>query len=244
MINIVIPMLGNNKFENNNEYQYPKPLIEIMNKPLIERSLDSLRMIPGEKRFIFIVNTADCQSYSLDNVLRLVAEPTSVIIPLEKETGGAVCSTLMAIDYIDNNDPLIVVNSDQIIDHDLDKIMFDFVNRELDAGIICFDSVYPRWSYIRLDDDDNVIETSEKRPISRNAIAGFYYFKKGGLFVTSAMQAIERDASTDGRYYLSSTFNELILEGRKIGYYRIANSDYYNFHSPQVLKEYEKKLAL
>lgn len=243
MINIVIPMLGNNKFENNVEYQYPKPIIDINNKPLIERSLDSLRMIPGEKRFIFIVNTADCQLYSLDNILRLVAEPTSEIIRLEKETGGAVCSTLMSIDYIDNNDPLIVVNSDQIIDYNLDKIMNDFVNRDLDAGVICFDSVYPKWSYIRIDDDDTVIETSEKRPISRNAIAGFYYFKKGGLFVSSAMRTIERDASIDGQYYLSSTLNELILDGRKIGYYRIPNSDYYNFHSPQILKEYEKKLV-
>ena len=236
-------MLGNNKFDNNIEYQYPKPLIEINNKPLIERSLDSLRIIPGDKRFIFIVNSKDCQSYSLDNVLRLVAEPESVIIPLEKETGGAICSALMAIDYIDNNDPLIIVNSDQIINDDLGKITNDFVDRDLDAGIICFDSVYPKWSYIRLDDDDNVIETSEKRPISRNAIAGFYYFKHGDLFVTSAMQAIERDASIDGRYYLSSTFNELILNGRKIGFYSIANSDYYNFHSPQVLKEYEKQLS-
>ena len=243
MINIIIPMLGNNKFDNNIEYQYPKPLIEINKKPLIERSLDSLRMILGEKRFIFIVNATDCQSYSLDNVLRLVAEPTSVIIPLEKETGGAICSALMAIDYIDNNDPLIVLNSDQIIDYDLDKITNDFVDRDLDAGIICFDSVYPKWSYIRLDDDDNVIETSEKRPISRNAIAGFYYFKQGNMFVSSAMRTIERDARIDGRFYLSSTFNELILDDKKLGYYKIPTTDYYNFHSPQILKEYEKKLA-
>ena len=236
-------MLGNNKFDNNIEYQYPKPLIEINKKPLIERSLDSLRMILGEKRFIFIVNATDCQSYSLDNVLRLVAEPTSVIIPLEKETGGAICSALMAIDYIDNNDPLIVLNSDQIIDYDLDKITNDFVDRDLDAGIICFDSVYPKWSYIRLDDDDNVIETSEKRPISRNAIAGFYYFKQGNMFVSSAMRTIERDARIDGRFYLSSTFNELILDDKKLGYYKIPTTDYYNFHSPQILKEYEKKLA-
>lgn len=241
MLNILVPMSGMNNFESE-EYRYPKPLIEINGKPLIELVVECLDQIKGEKRFIFIVNAADCQKYHLDSVLRLITKYRGVIIELEKETAGATCSALMAIDHIDNDDALIISNGDHIFNYDLNRAISGFESRGVDAGTVCFDSVHPKWSFVRLDKNNKIIETAEKRPLSRNAIAGLYYFRHGSDFVRAAMKTIEKDASVNGRFYVSPTLNELVLEGKNLEIHAIHSSAYYNFYSPHKIKEYEEFL--
>jgi dTDP-glucose pyrophosphorylase len=241
MINILIPMSGENRF-NNTEYQYPKPLIEVNRKPLIEWVIDCLDKIKEEKRFIFVVNANDCQKYNLDSVLKLITHDRSVVIQLEKGTKGAACSALMAIDYINNNDALLISSSDHIFEYDLNNVFSDFYARELDAGTVCFDSLHPKWSFVRLDDKKNIIETAEKRPLSRNAIAGLYFFKHGSDFISSAMKTIEKNTDVDGQFYISTTLNELVLNGKSMGIFTIPNSAYHNIYSAHKLKEYEDHL--
>lgn len=241
MLNILIPMGGSSDFDSE-EYRYPKPLIEINGKPLIELVVDCLDKIQGEKRFIFIVNATDCQKYHLDSVLHLITGDSGIVIQLEKETKGAACSALMAIDFIDNNDALMISNGDHIFDCDLNSVVSEFESRCVDAGTICFDSVHPKWSFVRLDKNNKIIETAEKRPLSRNAIAGLYYFRRGSDFVRAAMKTIEKDASVNGRFYVAPTLNELVLEGKNLEIHLIPSSAYHNFYSPHKLKEYEDYL--
>lgn len=241
MLNILIPMGGVADFDSE-EYRYPKPLIEINGKPMIELVVACLNQIKGEKRFIFIVNAADCQKYHLDNVLRLITNDCGVVIQLEKETAGAACSALMAIDHIDNNDALMISNGDHIFNYDLNRVISGFESRSVDAGSVCFDSVHPKWSFVRLDENNKIIETAEKRPLSRNAIAGLYYFKHGSDFVRAAKKTIEKDASVNGRFYVAPTLNELVLEGKNLEIHSIPSSSYHNFYSPHKLKEYEDSL--
>ncbi len=238
MLNILIPMGGHTQFDNQ-EFQYPKPLIEINGKPLIERVVQCLDQIKHQKRFIFVVSKNDCQLYHLDNVLRLITENNCVIIELERSTRGAACSALMAIDYIDNDEPLIISNSDHIIDYDLDLILTQFLQRKIDAGTICFESVHPKWSFVRLDENDKIVETAEKRPLSRNAIAGFYYFRKGSDFVQAAMKMIQKDVNVNGNYYTAPVINELVLESKDLEIFTIPSDAYHNFYSPHKIKEYE-----
>lgn len=241
MLNILIPMGGISDFDSE-EYRYPKPLIEIHGKPLIELVVSCLEQIKIEKRFIFIVNTTDCQKYHLDNVLRLITNDCGVVIQLEKETAGAACSALMAIDYINNDDALLISNGDHIFDYDLNLVVSEFESKEVDAGTVCFDSVHPKWSFVRLDNNNKIIETAEKRPLSRNAIAGLYYFKQGSDFVRAAKKTIEKDASVNGRFYVAPTLNELVLEGKNLEIHSIPSALYHNFYSPHKLKEYEDSL--
>src|SRR3989338_2250494 len=198
--------------------------------------------IKGEKRFIFIVNAGDCQKYHLDNVLRLITNDCGVVIQLEKETAGAACSALMAIDHIDNNDALMISNGDHIFNYDLNRVISGFESRSVDAGSVCFDSVHPKWSFVRLDENNKILQISEKRPLSRNAIAGLYYFKHGSDFVRAAKKTIEKDASVNGRFYVAPTLNELVLEGKNLEIHSIPSSTYHNFYSPHKLKEYEDSL--
>lgn len=241
MINVLIPLGGKSPFFDEAEYRFPRPLIEINGISMIELVIRNLERIPEPKKFIFVVNAEDCQKFHLDQVLRLLTDGHCEIVRLNGPTRGAACSALMAIEHINTSDSLIISNGDQIIDTELDLIIDQFETAGYDAGVLCFDTVHPRWSFVRLDEKGQIIETAEKRPISRHAIAGFYYFKQGADFVRAAMKMIEKDAEVDGLYYIAPSINELVLENKKLGIHQIDNDSYYTFYSPQKIKEYEKR---
>lgn len=163
MINVLFPMSGATKFFDSAEYPYPKPLIEIFDKSIIEMVIEDFKKIKEDLFFIFIVNDEDCRKFHLDNVLKLLTDDRCHIIRLKKNTQGAACSALMAIEQINNNSPLIIANSDQIIGDDLNKIVQFFNDNKADAGALCFESIHPRWSYARII-DGKIMETAEKDP--------------------------------------------------------------------------------
>lgn len=241
MINILIPLAGKNQFFPEAEYPFPKPLIEFNSKTMIEHIIDNFSTIQKEKQFIFIVNSEDCKKYHLDNVLNILTNHTCKIIKLDNETKGAACSAMMAVEYIDNDTPLIISNADQLFDICLDEVVNSFASS--DAGVITFESIHPRWSYVRLDSENKVTETAEKRPISKSAIAGFYYFTKGSAFINSSSKMIKKDASVNGLYYIAPALNELVLESKTINIFQIENSKYHTFYTPQKIKEYERLMS-
>ena len=241
MINILIPLAGKNQYFSETDYPFPKPLIEFNGKTMIEHIIDNFSSIQKEKQFIFIVNSEDCKKYHLDNVLNILTNHTCKIIKLDNETKGAACSAMMAVAYIDNDTPLIISNADQLFDICLDEVILNFDNN--DAGVITFESIHPRWSYVRLDSENKVTETAEKRPISKSAIAGFYYFKNGKDFVSSSSKMIKKDASVNGLYYVSPVLNEMVLENKTINIFKIENEKYHTFYTPQKIKEYERLIS-
>ena len=238
MINILIPLAGSNQFFNKAEYPFPKALIEINGKTMIEHVINNFTTIEGSKQFIFIVNNEDCKKYHLDTVLNLLTDSQCKIVRINGETKGAACSAVMAIEYINNDIPLIIANGDQILDIDLEEIIKEFSS--VDGGIISFDSVHPRWSYVRLDKEDFIVETAEKRPLSKHAIAGFYFYKRGQDFIESTMKMIKKDANVDGSYYIAPTFNEMVLKNKKLIVKKIEKNDYHTFYTPKKIQEYER----
>lgn len=237
MINVLIPAMGYSNFFKDS--YFPKPLIEINGKTILETvvcNYDSLK----DKNFIFIFNDDECKKFHLDSSVKILS-PNCKVIKLINQTAGALCTSLMAIDFINNDAPLIIANSDQLINIDYSSVVAFFNNNSLDAGLITFPDIHPRWSYARVK-DNNVVEVAEKRPISKEAIAGFYYYQKGCYFVEAAQKVILKQNSLEGRYYISSSINELILEGKKIGIYNIQKSQYFSFYSPSKIKEYEATL--
>lgn len=240
MTNVLMTMAGKSAFFDSPEFIYPKPLIEIQGKTMIEMAINNYKGISGDIRFIFVVNSRDCTKYHLDNVLGLLTDGKCEIIRINSETKGAACSALMAIDTINNDDTLIIANSDQVIEEDINKALKLFKKNTFDSAVITFSTVHPRWSYVKVDGNGMIIEAAEKRPISKKAIAGFYYFSKGKYFVEAAMRSIEKNASVDDVFYVAPTLNELILKGMRLGTYEIANAKYHTFYSPQKIEEYEK----
>ena len=241
-MNILYLMAGKSIFFNENDYSYPKPLIEINDKTMIEHTIENISSINEEKNFIFVLNEYDCTKYHLDNAISLLIEKKNLtLLKLSKETMGALASSFFAIDYIDNSSELIICNYDQIINNNnINKAISFFKSNNAMAGIITFESIHPRWSYAKQDSFGNIIQTAEKDPISKNAIAGFYYFQNGTKFIDAAKKVILNNAHCNGLFYISSVFNELILDNHKILQYKIDKHDYYTFYSPTKIKDYLK----
>jgi len=238
VLNILIPLGSHANFSENAEYPYPKPLVEIAGKPMIQKVIENLSQISGEKRFIFILREEDCRRFHLDTTVRLLVGDDAIVIKLQSKTKGAVCSALLAVDYICNTSPLVIANGDQLFETDLNECLRLFRSDKADAGCLCIDSVHPRWSYVRLN-DDSIVEAAEKLPISRNAIAGFYYFLHGKSFVEAAKSSIRKDVNLNGIYYIAPVLNELILGNCKLKAITISKNDYHAFYSPQKIEEYE-----
>jgi dTDP-glucose pyrophosphorylase len=241
MLTIIVPMAGGSAFYPETEHRYPKIFQEILGRPMIQVVVENLMKIDGEKRFIFIVNDSDVKKYKLDNVLNMLTNNNCDIVLQKASTKGAVCSLLLAVKLINHDNPILISNADQTIDHNLDRIMSYFYQTDVDGGVVCFDSVHPQWSYARVIDNHRLVETAEKEPISRNAIAGLYYFARGRDFVESAMNAIIKDRSHGGMYYTSSVLNEMILHNKNLRTYRIESGEYHSFYSPEKIKEFERR---
>ncbi|MDI6773838.1 MAG: glycosyltransferase family 2 protein [Verrucomicrobiota bacterium] len=239
MLSILVPICGKTRFDNE-AFGYPKPLIEIRGRPMIHYVIECLGRIRAPKRFIFPVMEEDCLQYHLDDVLRLLMGESGAVIRLAKRTAGAACTALLAIEHIDNADSLLISNSDHVILDDLNRIHEEFARRDVDGGVVCFDSVHPQWSFVRIDEGGGIVEAAEKRPISRNAVAGLYYFKRGADFVRCAMASIRKDARVNGHFYVSSALNEMVLEGRRLEAVRIDNANYHNFYESGKIKEFER----
>ena len=238
-MNLVIPIASNSKFFSIEEYGYPKPLIEIAGKPMIEHVIHNLTQGMNFKKIIFIVKQDECDKYHLDNTLNLLSPIKPEIIKLRADTRGALCSVLLAIEHINHGEPLVIANADQLFDDGISAPIKKFMTSDLDAACITFNSVHPRWSYVRLDEQNLVVETAEKRPISRHAIAGLYMYKRGSEFIEQSMDSIKHGTSIEGQYFISPVFNEYVLGNKKVGHYEVANDLYHTFYSPQKIGEYE-----
>jgi len=238
MIQILVPMAGPSDFFKPEDYPFPKPLIEVGGRPMIQRVVENLQTAGKTVSFTFVVPQDHIGRFSLDRTLRLLA-PDCNIIPLRGTTRGGLCSALLAIDTIDPDQPLVLSNSDQILDLDLGSLIGSFEDASADAAVPTFDSIHPRWSYVRVGDDGRVQEAVEKQVISRHAIAGLYYFRTAKTFVDAAFRHLLSNHSFTGSFYIAPVLNELILDGKKVVATPIENHRYFSFYSPLKLKEFE-----
>lgn len=235
---ILMPIAGSNN--QNEKSQYIKTLYEIGKKTVLQYVYESLNHIT-DAEFIIVLRHEDICQYHLDDMVKLLIPDVKVIVA-EGATKGAACSCLLAIDEIKDDEPLLIVGSDQVLNINPQEVINHFVERDLDGGVIVFDDIHPRWSYVKLDENEMVVEAAEKRPISRNATTGFYYFKRGKDFITSAQRMIKKGACVNGQYYVCPCYNEMVLQQKKIGVFRISKDDYFNLNQQKGMDDYEMYL--
>lgn len=211
-MNVLIPMAGAGSRFASAGYTFPKPLIEVNGKPMIQVVVDNLNV---DAHFIFICQKEHYEKYNLQSVLNLIA-PGCDIVQVDGLTEGAACTTLLAKDLINSDEPLLMANSDQFIEWNSNECLYAFTADSIDGGIVTFESTHPKWSFAKLGDDGFVSEVAEKNPISNLATVGVYYWKHGSDYVKYAEQMIEKNIRTNNEFYVCPVFNEAIADGKKI----------------------------
>ncbi len=242
-LNVLVLMAGPGGSFEREGYAFPKNLFEIMGKPLIEHVLQSLKPLKAyNPHLVCAVKKEENERFYTSSVIQLI-QPDALAYEVT-ETAGAACTALLGVEYINNDDPLVIVNGDQVLQADLKAAIDSFRKQDLDGGIIVFEGVHPRWSFVKCGADGLVVEAAEKRPISQLATAGFYYFKQGKDFVASAMSMISKDAHVSELFYICPSYNEMILQQKRIGIYKVEKSEYFPLTSPKEVKEYESALGI
>ena len=211
-LNVLIPMAGAGSRFQQAGYTFPKPLIDVMGKPMIQVVVENLNI---DANFIYVVQKEHKMKYNLDTLLNLIT-PGCKVVEVDGLTEGAVCTALMAKEYIDDDNPLFFANSDQLVEWDSNEFMYKMNETDSDGGIVTFRSTHPKWSFAKINDKGFVVEVAEKNPISNIATVGFYYWKKGSDFVKYAEQMIEKNIRVNNEFYVCPVFNQAIQDNKKI----------------------------
>ena len=239
-LNVLIPMAGRGNRFKEKGYTFPKPLIEVFGKPMIQLIVDNLNI---KANYIFIVLKEHYESYQLRHLLNLIA-PNCKIVQVDTVTEGAACTTLLAKDLINNDNPLLIANSDQFIVWNSNETMYSFSNNNIDGGMLVFNSVHPKWSFAKLDEHGFIEKVAEKDPISDIASVGIYYWSKGSEYVKCAEQMISKNIRVNDEFYVCPVINESIQNGKKFKIKYVEKM--YGIGTPEdleyFLKEYKGKV--
>lgn len=237
-LKVVIPMAGEGKSFKTAGHVFPKPLIDIKGKPMIQWVVENVNV---DGKFIFIVQKKHLERYNLQYLLNLIA-PGCEIISVKDPGKGAAESVLHAKGLFNDEDPIAIINSDQLIKWNSNEFFYAMAADECDGGIVTFESTHPKWSFVRTGDDGFAAEVAEKKPISNLATAGVYYFKKGKDFVKYAEQMIASNIRTLNEFYICPVYNEYVRDGKKIRIFPVKKM--WSFSTPKdvefFMQEYDQ----
>ena len=231
-LNVLIPMAGAGSRFQKAGYTFPKPLIEVKGKPMIQLVVENLNI---DANFIFVVQKSHREQYNLDTLLNLIT-PNCKIVEVDKMTEGAACTALLAKEYINNEDPLFFANSDQFVEWDSNEFMYKMNETDADGGIVSFTATHPKWSFAKTNEKGLVTEVAEKNPISNTATVGYYYWKHGSDFVKYSEQMIKSNTRVNNEFYVCPVFNEAIQDDKQIRTFKIDRM--WGLGTPEDLKYY------
>jgi HAD superfamily hydrolase (TIGR01509 family) len=235
-LNVLIPMAGaGSRFEQAG-YTFPKPLIEINGKPMIQVVIENLNL---DANYIYVVQKSHRKKYNLDTLLNLLT-PGCKIVETDGLTEGAACTALLTKEHINNDNPLFFANSDQFVEWDSNEFMYKMQETDADGGIVTFTATHPKWSFAKVDENGLVTEVAEKNPISDIATVGYYYWKNGSDFVKYAEQMIENNIRVNDEFYVCPVFNQAIMDNKKIRIFNIEKM--WGLGTPEDLNKFLKNI--
>ena len=234
-MNILIPMAGDGTRFSEKGYTKPKPFIDVDGIPMIAKVIQSLNI---RGTYNFVCHQKHLKIYDIKKLLTSFQIDFN-IIEIEKKTDGAARTALMAKDHINNDEPLIIANSDQFLCWNSNEMLKKFRDEDQDGGIVTFQDSNPKWSFAKII-NAQVVEVAEKKVISNNATVGVYYWKHGKDFVSFAEEMIAQEIKTNNEYYICPVYNNAIKANKRIGYYEIAKDSMWGLGTPEDLEYYLK----
>lgn len=234
MINVVIPMAGAGSRFVKAGYKTPKPFIDVAGKPMIVRVMENLSY---QKVNFYLIARKEHVEAEREVVEKIEKEFGAKFILIDKLTEGMACTVLYARKYINNDLPLLLANSDQIVDISIGDYIEDSLNRKLDGSIMTFIDPHrdTKWSFAKVDGNGLVTEVKEKVAISEHATVGVYLYSRGRDFVDAAVDMIIENDRVNNEFYTCPTYNYAIKNGKKIGIYNIEFGQMHGVGTPEDL---------
>tara|TARA_R110000796_G_scaffold240591_1_gene361739 strand:+ start:8659 stop:9375 length:717 start_codon:yes stop_codon:yes gene_type:complete len=211
---ILIPMAGEGSRFSKEGYTFPKPLIDVNGKPMIQKVVENLDF---DCEYVFIVRQEHIEKYSglLDTIDRITNGNFS-FVAVDRLTEGAACTALLAEEFIDCEEDLLIANSDQFVEYEPNNFLTLKNLTNVDSMVFTFNAVHPKWSFVKTNSRGFVTEVAEKKPISNIATCGIYWYRHGSDFVKYAKQMIEKDIRVKNEFYIAPVYNELIQDGKSL----------------------------
>lgn len=223
---------------------HPKPLIKILGKTIVQWSVETLGL---EGNYIFCCKQEHIDKFEIDKKLKEIV-PNCKIVSINYQTNGPVQSALEASHLIDNDDELIISDTDHYLDWDPNYFNKKIRTQEIDGCVMVFPEECNSKvaSYVKLNNEGYVIEAAEKNLISKIGTAGLHYFKKGSDFVKYANEMIKRDIAYNNEFFVSLMYNLFAEADKKIIVYPVTKM--WALGSPTelnlFLKEHKQNLNL
>ncbi len=235
---ILIPMAGEGSRFAKEGYTFPKPLIDVNGKPMIQVVVENLDF---DAEYIFVVRKEHLKKYEgLEKTLYRITNNNCKIVEIDSLSEGAACTALLAKNLIDCDDDLLIANSDQVIEYSSVNFKTLKTMTNVDAIVFTFNSVHPKWSFVKTNSRGIVSEVAEKLPISDIATCGIYWYKKGSDFVKYAERMIEKNIRVNNEFYIAPVYNELILDKKTLIPYFV--HEMYGIGTPEDLNFYLNKI--
>lgn len=236
-MNLLIPMAGAGQRFVDAGYTVPKPLIDVEGLPMVVRVVKEAGFPDCQK--IFLVQYDHFRSHGAATILE-EHFPGCRIIPVQGVTQGAACTTLLARGLIDNDEPLVIMNSDQIIHWDAAGGLEWMLEEPSSGGIVTFQDPErnPKWSFAQVE-DNWVRRVAEKDPISDQATAGMYVWRRGRDYVSAAEQMILADERVNGEFYVCPVYNTAIQQGHRFRVFPV--QEMMGLGTPEDLYTYVKR---
>jgi dTDP-glucose pyrophosphorylase len=233
MINVIIPMAGLGSRFVNKGYSVPKPFIPVLGKTMIENVVSNI----GLDATYYLIVRKEHYEFHKELINRIQKQNIKFIV-IPKLTEGPLSTSLFALKHINNEVPLLIANSDQIIDMSFNDLVKDSILRKLDGSILTFNDNSPKWSYVEINEHKLVTRAVEKQVISQYATAGVYFFNKGSEFVNASIELIINNDRVNNEFYVCPVYNYLIQNGSKIGIFNIESSKMHGIGTPEDLDAY------
>jgi RpiB/LacA/LacB family sugar-phosphate isomerase len=239
---LLVPIAGKGQRFVDDGFHMPKPLIMVDDKHIIDWSFLSINK--DEYDMVFVVRKEHVYNFGMDTILRNKFGEDIKIVETDKITSGTVASCLLAKDFINNEQELVIYTLDV---HFQNKFSINDVDKDSDGFILTFKANNPAYSYAELDDNGLVLRTAEKEVISENAAVGIYYFKEGSIFVKYAEKMIDKNLRTNNEFYVCPLYNLMIEDGLKVRtkqvekMYLMGTPNELNFFKNHVNKKFGEK---
>lgn len=234
---ILIPMAGEGSRFAREGYTFPKPLIEVEGKPMIQLVVENLDF---DATYIFLVRKEHLEKYSgLKTTLEKITNGKFKIVEVDKLTEGAACTTLLAKELINDDEELLIANSDQVIKYSTEnfKLLKSLTN--VDGIIFTFNALHPKWSFVKANSRGIITELQEKNPISNIATCGIYWYRKGSDYVKYAEKMIEKNIRVNNEFYVAPIYNEYIIDNKTLIPFYV--DEMHGIGTPEDLNTYLKR---